>query len=222
MENSGVGRSSNRPSVAASRARRPLDWVQYRLADDCCARVTDSSNLLCHPASPCSAVPALRVVTCALAEGGLQLRFELRAQLDALRIPAPAHSGFADELWRHTCFEVFVGASESVAYREFNFSPSGQWAAYAFTDYRQRDLSWLPSAAPYIATQSAANGLVLEAQIPAALLPSELGNLHIGLSAVIETADGALSYWALTHPSERPDFHQRAAFTLRLASHDTP
>lgn len=165
---------------------------------------------------------ALRVVTSALSDGGLQLHFELHPQLDALRIPAPVQAGFADELWRHTCFEAFVGSSKSLAYREFNFSPSGQWAAYAFTDYRQRDLSWQPSPAPHVATHQTADGLVLEAQIPAALLPSDIGNLHIGLSAVIEAADGALSYWALTHPGERPDFHQRTAFTLRLASHDTP
>ena len=30
---------------------------------------------------------------------------------------------------------------------------------------------------------------------------------RIGLSAVIETTDGALSYWALAHPAEKPDFH---------------
>jgi hypothetical protein len=187
--------------------------------------VTDYSNLHCHPASTCAAVSALRVATCALTDGGLQLHFELHGQLNALRIPAPANAGFADDLWRHTCFEAFIGTSQSVksvAYREFNFSPSGQWAAYAFTDYRQRDLSWQPSHAPHIATQPTADGLVLEAQIPATLLPSDISNLHIGLSAVIEAADGALSYWALTHSGERPDFHQRAAFILRLASHDTP
>ncbi|MDB5813955.1 MAG: hypothetical protein JWN23_1072 [Rhodocyclales bacterium] len=161
-------------------------------------------------------------MTGTLTDGGLRLRFELHGKLDALRIPAPVQADFADELWRHTCFEAFVGSSESAAYREFNFSPSGQWAAYAFTDYRQRDLSWQPSPAPHVATDLTADGLVLEAHISAALLPSDLGNLHIGLSTVIEATDGTLSYWALSHHSERPDFHQRAAFTLRLAPHDTP
>ena len=164
---------------------------------------------------------ALRVVT-HVADGGLQLRFALNGELSALHIPAPANTGFADELWQHTCFEAFVGTSEAVAYREFNFSPSGQWAAYAFTDYRQRDLAWQPLLAPHIATRRTADGLVLETHIAAALLPSDLGDLHIGLSAVIEAADGTLSYWALTHTGERPDFHQGAAFTLRLAPHDTP
>ncbi|MDB5802613.1 MAG: hypothetical protein JWL63_3552 [Rhodocyclales bacterium] len=157
-----------------------------------------------------------------MADGLLQLRFELKGAANGLRIPAPTHADFADELWRHTCFEAFVGTSESSAYREFNFSPSGQWAAYAFTDYRQRDATWRPVQAPLTTLRSAADGFTLEASIPAALLPTRSANLHIGLTAVIEANDDALSYWALTHRSDQPDFHQRASFTLRLASQDTP
>ena len=37
-----------------------------------------------------------------------------------------------------------------------------------------------------------------------------------GLSAVIETIDGAISYWALAHPAEKPDFHHPDSFVLTL------
>jgi len=43
-----------------------------------------------------------------------------------------------------------------------------------------------------------------------------LAPLRIGLSAVIEGTDGALSYWALRHSAGRPDFHHADAFALRL------
>jgi hypothetical protein len=43
------------------------------------------------------------------------------------------------------------------------------------------------------------------------------GRLRIGLSAVIEGKDGALSYWALRHAPGKPDFHHRRAFALELA-----
>ena len=36
------------------------------------------------------------------------------------------------------------------------------------------------------------------------------------MSAVIETDDGRLSYWALAHPAPQPDFHHRAGWTARL------
>ena len=37
-----------------------------------------------------------------------------------------------------------------------------------------------------------------------------------GLTAVIETLDGAISYWALAHPAEKPDFHHPDSFILIL------
>ena len=39
---------------------------------------------------------------------------------------------------------------------------------------------------------------------------------QLGLSAVIEEADGRLSYWALAHPPGKPDFHHSDCFALEL------
>ena len=33
-------------------------------------------------------------------------------------------------------FELFVGSPTGAAYEEYNFSPSGEWAAYGFARYR--------------------------------------------------------------------------------------
>ncbi|HEX5127383.1 MAG TPA: DOMON-like domain-containing protein [Rhodocyclaceae bacterium] len=190
----------------------------------------DISDLRCHPAVPCAAVHALHAGTCVLADGGLQLRFQLQGKIDALCIPQHRQAACAslidqrDELWRHTCFEAFVATSESSAYREYNFSPSGHWAAYAFTDYRQRDMAWRPVQAPKMTFACTADDVLLDVHIPAALLPTLSPDtagapiaLDVGLTAVIEASDGTLSYWALTHPGTRPDFHQRTAFIVRVA-----
>jgi hypothetical protein len=40
--------------------------------------------------------------------------------------------------------------------------------------------------------------------------------LRLGLAAVIERTDGGHSYWALTHPGDRPDFHDPAGFVLQI------
>lgn len=132
--------------------------------------------------------------------GAITVNFKLDADLDRLRIPSRRRPRFADGLWRHTCFEVFI-ATRSRAYREYNFSPSGEWAAYAFSSYRKRDRAKL--------ARPRWNGKV--ATIPAR------GRLRIGLTAVIEEKSGALSYWALRHPRRKPDFHDRRGFTLDLA-----
>lgn len=135
-----------------------------------------------------------------MSSGAITVNFKLDADLDRLRIPSRRRPRFADGLWRHTCFEVFI-ATRSRAYREYNFSPSGEWAAYAFSSYRKRGRAKL--------ARPRWNGKV--ATIPAR------GRLRIGLTAVIEEKSGALSYWALRHPRRKPDFHDRRGFTLDLA-----
>jgi hypothetical protein len=129
------------------------------------------------------------------------VRFVLDADLGRLRIPARRLPRRRDGLWRHTCFEVFV-SSRLPRYGEYNFSPSGEWAGYAFSSYRRR--SAVRRSRPRV--RLFRNGL--EAKVEA--------GPRIGLAAVIEEKTGALSYWALRHPPGKPDFHHRRAFALRL------
>jgi len=180
---------------------------------------TDFVPLLAHPLTPSSAVHALAVRLRRTADGSLALRYRLHADLARLRIPAPQAPERRDGLWAHTCFELFVAAPDA-AYREYNFSPSGLWAAYAFRGYRERDDDAWPPAPPPIRVRAGAGLLELDARVA---LPAELppgARLQLGLTAVVEDADGALSYWALRHPAARPDFHLREGFALTLGPAD--
>jgi hypothetical protein len=174
--------------------------------------------LVCHPATPC-ALPLQISVSLAAAGSeagpGLLLRYTLRGDVSRLRIPEPAPPGPADGLWQRTCFEAFVARADETAYREFNFSPSGRWAAYRFSAERERDASAEATQTPVVPDlqlERGPDGLTLLAWLPLHALPFPAPALAIGLTAVIETTDGQLSYWALRHPGERPDFHHRGGF----------
>jgi hypothetical protein len=229
-----------------------------------------------HPATPCATVDSIDVAVAFDADSSHpRLTYVLAGDLARLRVPgAAAQPGPTDGLWRHTCFEAFIGPASAPDYREFNFAPSGHWAAYAFSAERVPASASMPIAAPRIVCERDARGLRLQALLvlPAPLaLPRNLplvipakagiqtahppsgvhhgpldsrfrGNdggkaaplafspapvpqagegkegspLRLGLAAVIETTDGALSYWALAHPAARPDFHRREGWTLQL------
>lgn len=167
-----------------------------------------------HPAAVSPPGLQIRFGCTQLADSSLNLRYQLSGNLAALRLPAPlASPGPADGLWQHSCCELFL-AEEGGAYREFNFAPSGEWAAYAFADYRQR-LDWAPAAAPLIRTHTDAGIFELQVELPTALLPAA-ERFAMSATAVIETHAGELSYWALAHAGERPDFHRRESFVLSL------
>ena len=148
---------------------------------------------------------------------GLRITYRLEGNLRRLRIPAPAHPRAGDRLWQHTCFEVFI-ARRMPSYHELNFSPSREWAAYAFSEYRQGAPLADDSLDPRIAVRTRADGLELEAAVDLRRLsPLHAGaRLSLALSAVIEDADAGLSYWALRHPPGKPDFHHPEAFALEL------
>lgn len=178
-----------------------------------------STPLALTPHPQCVAPPfSITVTLHTTATGALALRYRLEGALDALLVPQPCTPGPADGLWQHTCFEAFVAASGEDAYREFNFSPSGQWAAYAFRSYRERDDAAGLAMPPELSFIRRDRCLELLAQIPSAALPPTVEKkLEIGLTAVVETTGGSLSYWALRHPAPKPDFHHRGGFLLEFA-----
>ena len=139
----------------------------------------------------------------------LALAYAIEGRIEEIRVPPPGTPRFAEKLWQHTCCELFVGRSGTPAYLEFNFSPSGEWAGYAFERYRNG--AAFDAADPKIAVRVSAERLELDACVPV-----QPGRLRLALSAVIEHADGRISYWALRHPPGKPDFHHPDAFALEL------
>ena len=164
-----------------------------------------SAALSPHPDTPCAALRSIEVAVEHASPQLLAVTFVLAGDIDALRIPAPREPRIVDGLWRHTCCEIFIAGA--AGYREYNFSPSGEWAAYEFRAYREG--APVRVTAPRIAVQRSAERLELAAQV-------EAGGNRIGIAAVIEANDGALSYWALRHAPGRPDFHHPSAFALEL------
>ncbi|UOA09788.1 DOMON-like domain-containing protein [Methylobacter sp. S3L5C] len=176
-------------------------------------KVTGNNKLICHGGAVSNVVQSLHVNVEPEPQGALHLRFQLTGDLPQIDIPAPRLSLAVDGLWEHTCFEVFVAVEGDANYHEFNFSPSGQWAAYAFSGYRIRS-AWLISQAPIIHFIKTSEQLLLEAVIAAVDLPENITGkpFQLGLTAVIKVSDGSRSYWALRHPETHPDFHHRAGF----------
>lgn len=177
-----------------------------------------------HPESPCAAVTAIAAEATRPRAGLLVLRYVLTGSVSDLRLPPPTAPIRADELWRHTCFEAFVSAPNRDGYLEFNLAPSSQWAAYRFTGYRQgmAPVEGLPT--PGIEMKSTGEGFELHATLNlerAADLPAD-ASWRLGLSAVIEAADGAISYWALAHPPGRADFHHSDCFAAELPATERP
>jgi hypothetical protein len=172
-----------------------------------------------HPDSRCVAATRIDVDVAQPSTGSLVLSFVVHGNIGELCLPsmtAPARGG---ELWRHTCFEAFVGTAAGAAYYELNFAPSTQWAAYRFSGYRSGKHVAREISAPRIEVQSAAERYTLLASLKLdglSGLPQDLG-WRLGLAAVTEDTRGRMSHWALAHPSGKADFHHFDCFAHELS-----
>ena len=146
----------------------------------------------------------------------LAIRYVLRGRLAELVIPGPAGlPARRHGLWEATCFEFFSGAKNSPGYWEFNLSPAGHWNVYRFEGYRQGlaeesafvALDFSVRRRPRPAGRCPGTG---DRELVAADQPLELA------AAVLEFRGRGLTYWALTHPGARADFHRRDSFQLEL------
>ena len=166
--------------------------------------------LIPHPNTPIATVQSIDAAVWQ-DSGRWHFRYLVEGASDLIT-PDPAEPARADGLWKTTCFEAFVGLRGN-AYLEFNFSPSGQWAAYHFDSHRRgmRDEPaevevWLEGGEDWIAVEAAVRSTSL------------IAGSVMNLTAVIEERGGHKNYWALAHPDGSPDFHDRSCFTALLAN----
>jgi hypothetical protein len=174
--------------------------------------------LCCHPDTPCPVVADIKAAISWDPHRHLRVVYTLTGTVNRLRIPPPRPSRNVNGLWHHTCVELFVRAQNDAEYYEFNFSPSGEWAAYGFRDYRAAASIDTDELEPKIAVRQGVETLELSAVLCADRLPGIAPKirLSLGLGAVIEDLKGSFSYWALKHPAGKPDFHHADSFALEI------
>jgi hypothetical protein len=181
--------------------------------------IANRARVMCHPDSYTRAIEEIQVHVGWTRSNTLAFTYALSGDLMHLRIPALQAPRRADGLWRHTCFEAFVCVTGRAEYYEFNFAPSGEWAAYSFRAYRDGESLKNEELIYDITVRSQACRLDLDAivRLDRLLTTPPRAHLRLALSAVIEEKDGGLSYWALKHPPGKPDFHHPDAFAMELA-----
>jgi hypothetical protein len=172
------------------------------------------AELFNHASTPSLAIRSI-VANVKRSSDCVDVSFLVVGQIELLRLPTPHESTRADELWQHTCFELFARSQGNVAYSEFNFSPSMQWAAYTFTGYRKDMTRMEVHNPPRIDMSQNAGQLQFDVKMDARDLPGPIAQL--ALSAVIEERSGSKSYWAVAHRADKPDFHHEHGFVLTLA-----
>ncbi len=137
---------------------------------------------------------------------------------DLLNLPSSSSSKASgssqrlDNLWLHTCFEAFLARPGEAEYWELNASPKGDWNLYRFNAYRTGGLAEPKALAPGVTFSRDRFGCrcTIEIELHPWWRHAEIP--EFGLTMVVEDGSNNLSYWALSHPGNQPDFHDRRGF----------
>jgi hypothetical protein len=131
--------------------------------------------------------------------------------------PEPAERPLRKQgLWEETCLEVFLAVKDARQYWEVNLSPSGNWNVYRFSAYRlgmQEEAAF--TSLPF-RVERGKDPFLLGVDLPLDGIIGPETPLEVGISAVIRLRNDEMTYWALNHPGQKPDFHRRESFTARL------
>ncbi len=174
-----------------------------------------------HPLKPFSPVPSpfsIHVDACRLGDQ-LKIHFALTGDIRSLNLPSPAESPKrVDGLYNHTCLEIFLKHGNQ--YLEWNFSFSGDWCIFLFEGYRKKSNLKVNLDSSLFSIQHISHSSS-EANLKANLNLDKLTFMErtenkIGFSAILEHPQNNISYWALTHVAQRPDFHQEKSFIVTL------
>ena len=148
----------------------------------------------------------------------LFLTYKIIDELQQIKFPKKKESPQRqDELWQHTCFEFFLASVAESSYWEFNLSPNHDWNCYRFSNYRQgmvTETAWQASPLEIQNLNDQDRGIDIGINLQA-LIPQKK-TLQLGISTVVETHTGQVSYWALNHPGPTADFHQRNSWSINL------
>jgi hypothetical protein len=187
--------------------------TQYGITGD---RSMPSQDFVLQPFPAAPHPPVALTGALTLSGPTLVIRYALSGPLNLLALPsAAARPARRQALWEETCFELFLAPRDRPEYWEFNLAPAGHWNVFHFDSYRQGMAAEPAWAALPLAVERRPQSLLLALELDLSLIISPGTPLEAAVAAVIKSADGGLSYWALTHNGPRPDFHRRDSFTLR-------
>ena len=163
-------------------------------------------------------VPALRITgTIGRRADTLSLDCAVEGNLSELAIPATASPAERkNRLWEETCLELFLAQTGRESYLELNLSPAGHWNAYRFSSYREGMREEEGIASLPFAVRVEPGALRLSLCLEIGKIAGRGQSIEAGICAVVRTASGGTSHWALAHAGPRPDFHRREGFALTL------
>ena len=144
-----------------------------------------------------------------LQENKLFISFTVKGKVDEYYFPATSKPQRANELWKATCFELFLADSKAETYYELNFSSSLAWNFYALKHYRAEVSEVKLLNDPIIQVFEENESFKIELELEG----FDFSKFDIcNLTCILLTKENERTFWSSKKMDEKPDFHDRKYF----------
>ena len=138
----------------------------------------------------------------------ISINFTLTGEINPYIFNPPRLQTRKDELWKESCFELFLAHKNSPNYYELNISPSTEWNFYSFSDYKTDMKPNNYTSTPFITSSKSKNEFRLSFDIE--LDEKILGdNLIFNLAVILLDKNGTRHFYSINRKDGNVNFHDR-------------
>ena len=134
------------------------------------------------------------------------LHFKITGILKNYQFPKRDKFKRADELWKATCFELFLANSKIQSYYEINISPTLHWNIYRLAKYRAEPKELMVSNEPLIELREDKKHYEIDFELECKEL--DLAEFdQYNLAVILLNRENEREFWTVNPVGESPDFH---------------
>jgi hypothetical protein len=146
-------------------------------------------------------------------QDSLFISYKLTGDIEKIELGREPRHERVIKLWEKTCFELFIKNNRD-EYMEFNFSPVFEWNAFFFPKKGEALTEWKKMDSVKFDILDSLDVFEVIVEINKKKFPENFfEGCQAGITTVIKEKTGNLSYWALSHHDQRPNFHNFKSFT---------
>jgi hypothetical protein len=151
--------------------------------------------------------------TLEIKEKNIRTHFEITGEIENYLFDEQETEKREDELWKRTCFELFIANNKSSQYYELNLSPSTEWNFYTFDDYKknmreERSIS-LPSISFHHNKESYSISVIFD------LKKELLDSISFNLAVILLDKNNIRHFYSINRKDGQVDFHDRVYWSLK-------
>ncbi|RUM68464.1 MAG: hypothetical protein DSZ07_06640 [Sulfurovum sp.] len=143
----------------------------------------------------------------------LILEFTVSGEIKNYIFNKPCIQAREDNLWKESCFELFIAHSNKPSYYELNISPSTNWNFYSFSNYKREMNEEKNISEPFIdsSKMQEAYKLSFEFEFYEEFIEKEL---IFNLAVILLDTKGIRHFYSIHQREERVDFHDKEYWNL--------